>query len=153
MRCEIDLVDDQQIAARDAGSPFSWHLVAARDVDDVNRVVDELAAVLRREVVTAALDDQQIGTNPRHEISERQQVRADVLADRGVRAAAGFDGSDLRGGKRFVAVEELGILAREDVVGDHAEPERVAQLAAQREHQRGLAAADRTADADGEGAA
>ena len=53
-------------------------------------------------------------------------------------------------GQRVVADQELGVLAREDVVRHDAEPQVVAQPPAQREQQRGLAAADRAADADGE---
>ncbi len=56
-----------------------------------------------------------------------------------------------RGGARG-GDEELRVFAREDVVGHHAEAHRVAQGAAQRQQQRCLAAADRPADPDGEGA-
>jgi hypothetical protein len=52
------------------------------------------------------------------------------------RTAAGLDGADLERGERLVAVKELGVLAREDVVGDHAEPHRVAELPADREAHR-----------------
>ena len=61
VRREIGLVDHEQIALRDAGAALARHLVAAGDVDHVDRVVDELAAVLRGEVVAAALDEQQLG--------------------------------------------------------------------------------------------
>src|SRR5262249_59416921 len=57
------------------------------------------------------------------------------------------------GGERLVALEELGVLAGEDVVGDDAEAHPIAERAAQRQDERGLAAADGAADADGEGAA
>ena len=53
-------------------------------------------------------------------------------------------------GKRVVAGQELGVLPREDVVGDDGELVIVAKQPAEREQQRGLAAADRAADADGE---
>ena len=78
------------------GPALARDLVAAGDVDDVDRVVDELAAVLRGEVVAAALDEQQLGRDVAHQLLERVEVLADVLADRGVRAAAGLDGADLR---------------------------------------------------------
>ena len=77
---------------------------------------------------------------------------ADVFADGRVRTAAGFDGADAALVERLVAHEKLGVLAREDVVGDDAEAVRVAQRAAEREHQRRLAAADGPADADREAA-
>src|SRR5262249_50055990 len=44
VRREVDLVDDQEIRARDARSALARNLVAARDVDDIDRGVDELGA-------------------------------------------------------------------------------------------------------------
>jgi len=149
-RGEVDLVDHEQIGLRDAGAALARHLVAVRDVDDIDRIVGELAAVLRGEVVAAALDDQELGGDGLHQVVEREQVRRDVLADRGVRAAAGLDGADPGERQGLVPGEELGVLAREDVVGHHAERAAIAKRAAQRQHERGLAAADRAADPDGE---
>ena len=60
VRRQVDLVDDEQIALRDARAALARDLVAAGDVDDVDREVDELAAVLRGEVVAAALDEQEL---------------------------------------------------------------------------------------------
>lgn len=47
-----------------------------------------------------------------------EEIGADVLADGGVRAAAGFDGADAAGGQGLVAGEEFGVFAGEDVVSD-----------------------------------
>ena len=55
------------------------------------------------------------------------------------------------GGQRLAADEELHVLAREDVVGDHAEAVAVAHRLAQRVDERRLAGADRPADPDPEG--
>ena len=76
MRGEIGLVDHEQVGLRDAGAALARDLVAAGDVDHVDRVVDQLAAVLRGEVVAAALDDQQLGRDRCHQVLEREQVRA-----------------------------------------------------------------------------
>ena len=95
VRCEIGLVDHQQIGLRDTRAALARHLVAARDVDHVDREVRELAAVLRGEVVAARLDEQQLGADLVDELLEREQVVAHVLADRRVRAAAGLDGADV----------------------------------------------------------
>ena len=46
--------------------------------------------------------------------------------------------------------QELSIFLREDVIRDHREVVVAAQQPAQREKQRGLAASDGAADADGE---
>src|SRR5262245_51813828 len=75
-----------------------------------------------------------------------------VLADRGVRAAAGLDPRDTLGGKRAGAHEIFGVPLGVDVVGDGGDLVAGAQRLAQRVHQRGLARADRAADADAEGA-
>ena len=48
---EIDLVDHEQVGARDARSALARNLVAARDVDDVDRRIDQLRAEARRQVV------------------------------------------------------------------------------------------------------
>ena len=95
-------------------------------------------------------DEEQLGSHLLHQRLERQEVVAHVLADRGVRAAARLDGADVTRRQGLVADQELGVLAREDVVRDHAQAVPVAQTAAEREQQRRLAAADRPADADRE---
>jgi len=86
------------------------------------------------------------------QLLERDQVGSDVLADRGVRAAAGLDRADAVVRQGVVAHEELAVLAGEDVVGHRRQRQRFAQAAAQLQHQCSLARADWTADADGEGA-
>ena len=88
-----------------------------------------------------------------HELLEREQVVADVLADRGVRAAAGLDGADARGGSASLRSRNSASSRVKMSLVTTPRRHAVAQRAAQREHQRGLAAADRAADADRERAA
>ena len=71
-----------------------------------------------------------------------------VLADGGVRAAAGLDAADPLGGSAPRAHEELGVLVGVDVVGDDREAVAIAQPLAQPVEQRRLARSDRPADAD-----
>ena len=52
---------------------------------------------------------------------ERDEVVADVLADGGVWAAARLDGADSLDRQRLVTLQELGVLAREDVVRHDAQ--------------------------------
>jgi hypothetical protein len=111
----------------------------------------ELARTARR-VVAAALDEQQLGLPVLRQLFERHEVVADIFADGRVRTAAGLDRADAVLVERLVADQELGVFAREDVVGDDAEAVGAAKLLAERQHQRGLAAADRAADADREAA-
>ena len=72
---------------------------------------------MRREVVAARLAQQElgVGVGPRQGL-EGLEVRAHVLADRRVRAAPRLDGGDAVRRQRRVARQELGVLAREDVV-------------------------------------
>ena len=65
-----------------------------------------------------------------------------------MRAAAGLHADDALGSERVVADEELRVLLRVDVVGDHRDLVAIAQRLAQGERQRGLAGADGAADAD-----
>ena len=65
-----------------------------------------------------------------------------------MRAAAGLDPDDPLQRQRLGAHQELGVLAGVDVVGDRRDRPAVAHPLAELVHQRGLAGADRPADAD-----
>jgi len=65
-----------------------------------------------------------------------------------VRAPAGLHTDDPIGRQRFAPDEELHVLFREDVVGDHGEVVLAAHRFAQRIDQRRLARADGSADAN-----
>lgn len=108
---EIDLVDDQQVTARDAGAAFTRDLVTARDVDHVDDEVGQLARVVGSQVVAAGLDQEQVRLELALQGLQGQQVGADVLAHGGVRAASGFDGTDARRGEGLVAREEFGVFS------------------------------------------
>lgn len=60
MRGEIDLVDDQQIRARDAGAALARDLLSLRDVDDVYGDVGKLGGEGCREIVAAGLDEDEV---------------------------------------------------------------------------------------------
>src|SRR5258708_29225110 len=77
----------------------------------------------------------------------RFQVDRGVLADRGMRTAAGLHPDDPLGREGLVADEELRVLLGVDVVGDRRDVVPVAQRPAKRQHERRLAGADGTADA------
>ena len=85
---------------------------------------------------------------PRRHLVERVEVHRRVLADRGVRATAGLHADDAVRRQRFALDEELHVLAREDVVGDHAQPIAFAQRLAERVDQRSFPRSDRASDAD-----
>ena len=118
---QVNLVDHQQIRARDTRSTLARNLVATRDINHIDDKVGQLARVVRSEVITAGLDEEEIGGELPLQVLQREQVGTDVLADGGVRAAAGLDGANTRRGEGFVAGEELGVFPvdRKDIVRDN----------------------------------
>ena len=146
---QIDLVDHQEVGARDARASLARNLLALGDVDDVDRRVDQLGAERGRQVVAAALDQQKLERGKfLLELAHRLEVGRRVLPDRRVRTSARLDPDDPVRRQRTPPHEELGVLLRVDVVGDdrHVEPGR--EPAAERLGQRGLPGADGAADAD-----
>src|SRR3954462_14776945 len=149
MRREVDLVDDEKVGAGDAGPALARDLLAAGDVDDVDREVGELGREGRGEVVAAGLDENEIEPRktPHHGVDRGEFDRA-VLADGGVRAAAGLDAHDALLGQGAGDGQDARILLGVDIVGDGAKVVAPAKALAERLHERRLARADRTADAD-----
>ena len=149
IRCEVGLVDDQEVGAGDAGAALARDVVAAGDVDDEDLHVGERRAEDRREVVAAALDEDEV-QRPlvALELLDRLEVHGDVVADRGVRAAARLHRNDPLDLEHARGAQELGVLGRVDVIGDDAQSQLAGQLAAQRRDQAALARADGPADAD-----
>ena len=150
VRREIDLVDDQQVRPGDAGAALARNLVAARDVDDVDRRVDQLGAEAGGEVVAAALEKHEIEVGmARASISSSASKFIDASSRIAVCGQPPVWTPMMRSaGERLAADQKLHVLAREDVVGDHAEPVVRRASLAQRVDQRRLAGADRPADPD-----
>jgi hypothetical protein len=152
VRCQIDLVDHQQVRFGDARSALARDLVALRNVDHEDEVVSQCRTEGQGQVVTARLDQDHVGVREAgSQLRDRIQVHARVVPDRGVRTRAGLHPGDT------VAVENAGqgrpdvagILAREDVVGDNQRP--VADRQQPRNEgldERGLAGANRSPDTD-----
>src|SRR5579872_904609 len=89
VRREIDLVDDEEIAAGHPGTALARHLVAAGHVDHVDADVDELRTERRRQVVATGLEKQDLHVRERRERRvDRLLIDRGVLANRGMRAAA-----------------------------------------------------------------
>ena len=84
----------------------------------------------------------------RGDLVERLEIQRGVLANGRVRAAAGLHADDAIGRQRLTAHEELHVLFREDVVGDHAQAVAVAHRLAQAVDQRRFSRADGSADPD-----
>ncbi|EEY15495.1 predicted protein [Verticillium alfalfae VaMs.102] len=97
------------------------------------------AAVVGAKVVAARLDEEEVRVELAVQVLERGEVGRDVLGHGGVRAAARLDGADARGRQGLVAGQELGVLAREDVVGHGGERVLFAQRPRERQHEGRLA--------------
>ena len=101
------------------GPPFDGILVTGGDVDDVQREIGEFRREGCRQVVATQLDQNQIerGKLLLH-LRNGGEIDRGVLADGGVRAAAGLDAGDALGGKRAGAHEIFGVPFGVDVIGD-----------------------------------
>ncbi len=125
--CQIGLVDDEQVGAGDARAALARDLVAGGDVDDVDRQIGEFGRKGRGKVVAARFDQDQVELReqPVH-LGDRGEVDRGVLADRGMRAAAGLDAADALGRQGAAPGQEFGVLAGVDVVGDRGDLETAA---------------------------
>ncbi len=147
-RGEVGLVDDEQVRAGDAGAALARDLLAGRDVDHVDREVRELGAEGRREVVAAALDEDQV------ELREAPRMRA--MAARLIEASSRIAVCGqppvstpwMRSAGSAPRRVRIRVLARVDVVGDDASSIARRAGAAELLDERGLARAHRAADAD-----
>ncbi len=151
-RGKVDLVDDQEIRAGDAGTALARDLLAGRDIDHVDREIRELGAEGRGQVVAAGLDQQQLeaGKAPPH-LADGGEVDRGVLADRRMGAAARLDAHDTLGRQGAGPDQDLLILLGVDVVRHHRHVVALAQPLAERLAERGLAGADRAANSDPQG--
>jgi hypothetical protein len=86
-----------------------------------------------------------------HQLVESVEVVTDVFSNRSMRASSCLDGSDAVRRQRVVALKELRIFSRENIVGYDAKPQVVAQRAAEGVDERSLAATDWAPNAHREG--
>jgi hypothetical protein len=92
MRSKIDFVDHQQIRTRDPRPSLARDLVAARHIDHVDERVHQFRTEGRRQIVAAALDENQFQSRmPALQFGDRFQIHGSILANRGMRTPAGFD--------------------------------------------------------------
>ncbi len=149
---QICFVDDQQIGLSNAGPAFAWNLDTASDVNHIDAEVGQLAAEMGGEIAAARLDQKQFGVIEGMEFLECQQVPGDVFTNSGMRAPAGLDRADASGFQGPMVDDKLSVFLGEDVIGHCRDAHLVAQLPAQRQHERGFAAADRSAHPHSKGA-
>src|SRR5215469_12017058 len=147
-RGEVDFVDDEEIRAGDVGAALAGDLVTGGDIDDIDRQICQLGREGRGEVVAARLDQDQIELReqPVH-LGDGGEINRGVLADRGMRTAAGLDTADPFGRQRAAAAQTLRILPGIDVIGDRGDLVVPAHALAQPVYQRSLARPYWTSDA------
>ena len=149
---EVDFIDDEEVGLSDAGTAFAGDFVATGNINDLDGEIGEFAAEAGGQIVAAGFEEEDVGSELAVEIFEGEKVGRNVLANGGVRAPAGFDRANSLGGECVVADEEFAVFLCEDVVGDGGDAVLIAEMFAELEHEGGFAAADRAADANGEGA-
>ena len=129
---EIALVDDQEIGARDRRPALARDLLALADRDHIERQVGEVGREGGGEIVAAGFDEDDVEIRKfAVELGDRLQIDRGVLADRGVRAAAGLDADDAVLGQRLQPRQHHGVFLGVDVVGDDGDGEFVAQRLAE----------------------
>src|SRR5215469_2980921 len=84
------------------------------------------------------------------EFLQCDQVGGDVFANGGVRAASSFHGADSFRLERLVFREKFPVFFGKNIIGHGRDTYGFTQPLAELQHQRGLTAADRTADSNGE---
>src|SRR6266576_4392066 len=149
MRREVDLVDNEKVRPGDAGAALRGDLVAGGDVDHVDREIGEFGRECSCEIVAAGFDQHQIEIGKfRAHVGDRGEIHRGVLADRGMRTAAGLNSGDAIRRQRPRAHQEFGIPFGVDVVGDRGDVVPLPQGRAEQIYERGFARSDGTTDAD-----
>ena len=155
VRREIDLVDRPAGRTGARPAPLARNVVAAGDVDHEQPIVDQVERKSRGEIVAAAFDQDQIECPETGlQLVGGLDVQRRILTDRGVRARAGLHCHARAPGRSgrcactrsasSLVTRSLVITARIGAARDEARDELL--------QQRGLARADRPADADARGA-
>src|SRR6185312_5680244 len=102
----------------DARTTLADHIAAAGHVEDEDLGVYQGGGEGRGEVVAAGLDENEVHrVEVGLEVLDGQQVRGDVVADRGMRARTGLDATNPFGRKDARAAEHPRVLVGVDVVG------------------------------------
>lgn len=138
---QVRLIDDQQVALRDARAALPGDLVTTADINHVNDEIGQFSRVVGGQVVAPGLDEQQVCRELAMEVLEGREIGGYVLAHGGVRTPTRLDGADPLRRESGVAGEELGVFAGEDVVGDGGKAVLLAEGEAQGQHEGGFARA------------
>lgn len=151
-RGQIRLVDYEQVRLGNAGAAFAWNFVATANVDDLNRVVSQLAAETGGQIIAAGFDEQDIRLELPMQFFECEQIGGNVLSNGRMWTAARFHCANAVRIECAVLDQKLTVLFRENVVCHRGDAHLLAEPSAKLQHQGSFAAAHRTSDANREGA-
>ncbi len=119
VRRQVCFVDHEQIGLDHALTRLARNLFTLGHVDNVDGEIHQLWAERGRQVVATGLDedDLQIGMAFK-QLLDGSLIHGGVLADCGVRTAAGLDADDSVNWEHTVPGQNLRVLCCVDVVGD-----------------------------------
>ena len=136
----------------DGGAAFAGDFVSFGDIDDVDENIHQFGRECGGEVIATAFDEDELEVGEAAvELGHGGVVHAGVVADGGVRAAAGFDAHDAVGGEGVLTDEEFGVLACVDVVGDDSHIEFSSEPLAEAENEHGFTGSDGTSYSETQG--
>src|SRR6516165_6231868 len=149
MRGKIDFIDDEKIRTGNARPAFAGDFFAARNINDIEGEIGEVGRESRGEIIPARFDKDQIELwKTRAHRRNGGEIDRGILADRGMRTAAGLDAKDALGVKRSGLGQNARIFLGVNVIGDRGYVIEPAKPLAELFHQGRLAGADRAANAD-----
>ncbi len=142
---EIDFVNHQQIGPRDSRPAFAGDLVATRDVDDVDERIHEFGTKCGREIITSALDENQLQAGMcTLQCSDGIQVHRGIFSDRRMRTPSGLDAQHTVRWQNALAYQKLGVLSSVNIIRDYCQVYARPKSLAQDMHQRRLSTSYRT---------
>jgi hypothetical protein len=152
VRRKIDFVNNEKIRPHDARAAFPGDFVATGYVNDIDGCIGEIGAECRGQIVTAALDENQIDLSQGVlKIGYSLQIHGAVFPDRGVRATAGFHTTHAFGGQSAHADQELCVFASVDIIGNCSNTEPIPETPAEAIDQSRLATAYGTGNTNSKG--
>ena len=150
---EVDLVDDQQIRARDAGTALARNLFAARDINHINSQVGELRTEGCRKVVATGLDEAQLRMREAAaHLFDRGEIHGGIFANCSMGTAACLHAHDALRGQCLRSRQNELVFLCVDVIRNHEEVVLIPEPFAERLDERRFSRAHRATDSDAQGA-
>jgi|GEM_PF-6109532 len=146
---EIGLINYKQIGLRDARTALARNLVSTGHVDHIDRVIGEFAAEVRRQIIAAGFDQENLRSKLPVQFFQRQQIRRNILANSGVWTTTCFHGADSLWFEGAMPNQEFTVFLGKNIICHSGQSHAVPQALAKRKHERGLSASHWAAHANG----